>query len=77
MFPTRFDEKSSLAVLQLFRPRRHKRIEGSHEETNRQVEPGQDQIAHHCDNLIPLADMLCILLAQPDGETAIDGMHKV
>lgn len=27
--------------------------------------------------VIDLADMLAILLAQPDAETAVDGMHKV
>jgi hypothetical protein len=37
----------------------------------------RDQIEHHCGNLIPLADPMCILLAKPDAETAIDGMHKV
>ena len=26
---------------------------------------------------IDLADLLAVLLAQPDAETAIDGMHKV
>jgi hypothetical protein len=37
----------------------------------------QDQIEHHCASMVPLTDMLCILLAQPDAETAIDGMHAV
>lgn len=27
--------------------------------------------------VVDLADLLAILLAQPDAETAIDGMHKV
>jgi hypothetical protein len=27
--------------------------------------------------ILNLADLLCVLLAQPDAESAIDGMHRV
>ncbi|OKO67373.1 hypothetical protein [Bradyrhizobium sp. NAS96.2] len=33
-------------------------------------------IAEDLTGVIDLADLLAILLAQPDAETAIDGMHK-
>ncbi|WP_141340923.1 hypothetical protein [Bradyrhizobium sp. USDA 3458] len=36
-----------------------------------------DTIADDLTRVIDLADLLAILLAQPDADTAINGMHKV
>ena len=36
-----------------------------------------DSPADIADEIFDLASLLCVLLAAPDAETAVDGMHRV